>query len=215
MIATAKLKYVGVSAQKTRLVIDQVRGKPVGDALSILRYTPKRVAKDPHKLMSSAVANAQQRVRLQVMSYHLRGHSGEEWRDFDDALRSAAARGVSVQLIVSNWEQREDRIGDLQALAQVENVEVRIATIPEHSSGFIPYARTIHAKYMTIDGSVGWIGTSNANGDYFLNSRNAGFVVEGVTFADALDRFFDSLWESDYVEPVDPEREYEAPRVRE
>jgi len=61
VIATAKLKYLGVSAQKTRLVIDQVRGKPVGDALSILRYSPKRVAKDVHKLMSSAVANAQQR----------------------------------------------------------------------------------------------------------------------------------------------------------
>ena len=60
MISTAKLKYLGVSAQKTRLVIDQVRGKPVGDALSILRYSPKRVAKDVRKLVNSAVANAQQ-----------------------------------------------------------------------------------------------------------------------------------------------------------
>ena len=61
MIATAKLKYLGVSAQKTRLVVDQVRGKPVGDALTILRYSPKRVARDLWKLMNSAVANAQQR----------------------------------------------------------------------------------------------------------------------------------------------------------
>ena len=60
MIATAKLKYLGVSAQKTRLVVDQVRGKPVGDALTILRYSPRRVAEDVRKLVNSAVANAQQ-----------------------------------------------------------------------------------------------------------------------------------------------------------
>jgi large subunit ribosomal protein L22 len=60
VIATAKLKYLGVSAQKTRLVIDQVRGKKVGDALAILHYSPKRVARDLEKLVHSAVANAQQ-----------------------------------------------------------------------------------------------------------------------------------------------------------
>ena len=61
MIARAKLKYLGVSAQKTRLVVDQVRGRSVGDALTILRHSPKRVARDVGKLMNSAVANAQQR----------------------------------------------------------------------------------------------------------------------------------------------------------
>lgn len=61
MIARAKLKYLGVSAQKTRLVVDQVRGRPVGEARTILRFSPKRVARDLGKLMDSAVANAQQR----------------------------------------------------------------------------------------------------------------------------------------------------------
>ena len=59
MIATAKLKYLGVSPQKVRLVMDQVRGKNVGDALTILQYSPKRVARDLEKLLKSAVANAQ------------------------------------------------------------------------------------------------------------------------------------------------------------
>jgi large subunit ribosomal protein L22 len=59
--ATAKLRYFGVSAQKTRLVVDQVRGKPVGDALSILHYSRKRVARDLEKLLRSALANAQQK----------------------------------------------------------------------------------------------------------------------------------------------------------
>ena len=61
MVATAKLKYLGVSAQKVRLVVDQVRGKQVEDAISILRYSPKRVARDLEKLLKSAVANAQQK----------------------------------------------------------------------------------------------------------------------------------------------------------
>ena len=61
MIATAKLKYLGVSAQKTRLVVDQVRGKNVGEAMNILRYSPKLVAKDLEKLLKSALANAQQK----------------------------------------------------------------------------------------------------------------------------------------------------------
>jgi large subunit ribosomal protein L22 len=61
VIARAKLKYLGVSAQKTRLVVDQLRGRPVGDALSMLRHSPKRVAKDVSKVVSSALANAQQK----------------------------------------------------------------------------------------------------------------------------------------------------------
>ena len=61
MIARAKLKYLGVSAQKTRLVVDQVRGKNLADALAVLRYSPKLVAKDLEKVVRSALANAQQK----------------------------------------------------------------------------------------------------------------------------------------------------------
>ena len=61
MIARAKMKYLGVSAQKARLVVDQIRGRNVDDALSILRYSPKLVARDVEKLVKSAVANAQQK----------------------------------------------------------------------------------------------------------------------------------------------------------
>ena len=61
MISRAKLKYLGVSAQKTRLVVDQVRGKKVGDARDLLFYSRKLVAKDLKKLLDSALANAQQK----------------------------------------------------------------------------------------------------------------------------------------------------------
>ncbi len=61
MVATAKLMYLGVSPQKVRLVVDQVRGKPVEEAIGILHYCPKRVSQDLEKLLKSAVANAQQK----------------------------------------------------------------------------------------------------------------------------------------------------------
>ncbi len=61
MRARAQHKYLGVSAQKTRLVVDQVRGRSVGDALSVLRFSPKRVARDVEKVVRSALANAQQK----------------------------------------------------------------------------------------------------------------------------------------------------------
>ncbi len=61
MVARATLRYLGVSAQKTRLVVDQIRGCSVGDALATLRHSPKRVARDVERLLRSAVANARQK----------------------------------------------------------------------------------------------------------------------------------------------------------
>jgi large subunit ribosomal protein L22 len=59
MEATATLRYLKASPQKVRLVADLVRGKKVEEALSILRFTRKAVAKDLEKLVRSAVANAE------------------------------------------------------------------------------------------------------------------------------------------------------------
>ncbi|HEX8171216.1 MAG TPA: 50S ribosomal protein L22 [Thermoanaerobaculia bacterium] len=59
MEATATLKYLKASPQKVRLVADLVRGKKVEEALNILRFTRKSVAKDLEKLLRSAVANAE------------------------------------------------------------------------------------------------------------------------------------------------------------
>ena len=58
MVAKATVKYLKVSPQKVRLVADQIRGKSVEEARSILKYSKKKVARDLHKLLMSAVANA-------------------------------------------------------------------------------------------------------------------------------------------------------------
>ena len=61
METSAKLKYVRLSPQKTRLVVDMVRGKAVQEALNILKFSPQRPADIVAKVMRSAVANAEQK----------------------------------------------------------------------------------------------------------------------------------------------------------
>ncbi|HEV8335581.1 MAG TPA: 50S ribosomal protein L22 [Candidatus Polarisedimenticolia bacterium] len=58
MVSRATMRYLGSSAQKTRLVVDLIRGKRVEEALATLRVTKKGVAKDVSKVVASAVANA-------------------------------------------------------------------------------------------------------------------------------------------------------------
>ena len=55
----AKLRGARLSAQKARLVADQVRGKPVGEALDILSFSTKKGAGIVRKLLESAIANAE------------------------------------------------------------------------------------------------------------------------------------------------------------
>ncbi len=57
MEAVAKLKNCPMSARKMRLVVDNIRGKNVDDALNILRYTKKEAATWLEKLVLSAIAN--------------------------------------------------------------------------------------------------------------------------------------------------------------
>jgi large subunit ribosomal protein L22 len=57
--ATAKARFVHVSATKARRVIDLVRGKPVTEALDILRWAPQAASEPVAKVIASAAANAQ------------------------------------------------------------------------------------------------------------------------------------------------------------
>lgn len=59
MEVAAKLKGATISAQKARLVADQVRGKPVEEALDILAFSPKKAAVIVKKILNSAIANAE------------------------------------------------------------------------------------------------------------------------------------------------------------
>lgn len=59
MQAVARLRYARISAQKARLVADQIRGKPVGSALQLLTFSNKKAAHLVKKALESAIANAE------------------------------------------------------------------------------------------------------------------------------------------------------------
>ena len=72
-VVRAQAKYVRTSARKARLVCDHIRGKSVVEARAILAHTPRAVAADWEKLLSSAVANAEHNHEL--IGDELRIHS--------------------------------------------------------------------------------------------------------------------------------------------
>ena len=55
----AEARYIRISAQKARLVVDLIRGKQAGAAINTLRAANKRIAPTVEKVLQSAIANAQ------------------------------------------------------------------------------------------------------------------------------------------------------------
>jgi len=83
----AELKNCGVSAQKTRLVIDLIRGKPAVEALTTLKFTNKVAARHVGRLLASAVANAEENYgvnRDDLMVYKISADDAptRKWRSF-------------------------------------------------------------------------------------------------------------------------------------
>jgi large subunit ribosomal protein L22 len=64
MQTVARARFVRVSARKARLVLDQIRGKSVGDALATLEYTPRAAARLVEKVLRSAIANAEHNYQV-------------------------------------------------------------------------------------------------------------------------------------------------------
>lgn len=60
MEVSAKLIRAGISAQKARLVADQIRGLSAESAVELLQFSPKKAAKLVKKVVDSAIANAEE-----------------------------------------------------------------------------------------------------------------------------------------------------------
>jgi len=118
---------------------------------------------------------------------------------------------VKIQLLVSSWNLSQPDVEYLKSLALVPNVEVRVATLPEASSGFIPFARILHSKIMSIDGEIAWVGSSNWAGGYFDNSRNIEIVLRNPKMAQRLAQLHEQWWASSYAVPIDVTRQYPVP----
>ncbi len=64
--AQAHARFVRVSNTKAKIVLDQIKGKNIGDALGILAYSPRYAAEIIEKVLKSAVANAENNLELDV-----------------------------------------------------------------------------------------------------------------------------------------------------
>jgi large subunit ribosomal protein L22 len=86
MEAKAVLKYVRISPQKARLVVDMVRGKKVEEADRILTFAQKKAARIIRKVVKSAVANATQNPNVDENILYVKkiyvdqGPSLKRWR---------------------------------------------------------------------------------------------------------------------------------------
>jgi phosphatidylserine/phosphatidylglycerophosphate/cardiolipin synthase-like enzyme len=180
-------------------------------------FSPQGYLPDPGSWelprLVALIDGAKRSVRVQVLTYRAKGRDGSEFRELEDALKRASARGVKVELLVSDWSKRSGTIEGLQTLQAPPGLTVKILTLPRWSGGFIPFARVVHAKYMVVDGESAWVGTSNWERDYFTQTRNVGLIVEGEAFARRLDRFFQDNWSSPYAAEVDPKATYVPPAI--
>ena len=169
---------------------------------------------DSEEVLPRLLAQARKEVRVQLLDYAPLSH-GAGRRPFyaviDNALRAAAARGVKVRLMVSHWNTEAPAVDHLKSLALIPGVEVRIVMLPRASTGFIPFARVIHTKAMSIDGEVAWVGTSNWAGGYLDKSRNLEVVLRNPAMAARLAALHEQTWSSAYAEPLDINRRYPKP----
>jgi len=159
------------------------------------------------------IEEAHESIEIQLLTYSLTDYSGEYWDVLDKALRDAAAGGVHIRMILSDWCKSKPLIDYIKDLSQVENIEIKLGTIPEWSGGFISFARVEHCKYMVIDNKIAWVGTSNWSKDYFYSSRNIEIVTGCTDIVTKLSEKFEAGWNGDYVYFVDPHEDYEPPKI--
>lgn len=152
------------------------------------------------------INNAKRSLHIQMYAYNTR----DEFTDIDKALRNAAERGVKIKIIFSNWAIRKGATEVIQDLTKVPNIEVKFSAIPEHSTGFIPYARVEHCKYFVADNNISWVSSANWERGYFYGSRNATLVIDNRNVNKALKKIFMTDWNSKYTETVDANKTYES-----
>lgn len=154
------------------------------------------------------IDGAKNDVALQFLTYSPAGRDRTVYSVLNDALQRAAARGVSVNLIVSDWSKEKPTVDFLKDLSRIPNIKIKFSAIPEWSGGYIPYARVEHCKYIISDNDKFWLGTSNAEQGYFYRLRNVGVVVQNARLTHLLRKIFLKGWDGPYVEVVDPKLEY-------
>lgn len=96
MEVAAKLKFTRMSAQKCRLVCDQIRGLPIDRALDILRFSTKRAAQTIKKLLDSAIANAEHNFGADIDELRVAQIYADQGPAYKRMMARAKGRGSRI-----------------------------------------------------------------------------------------------------------------------
>ena len=179
-------------------------------------YSPKGLIPDSSLWDETAIVNlidaARTDVLCQFLTYSPVARDKSAYTVLNDALKRAAARGVKVRMIVSDWSKDHPTVDSLKSLSRTQNIEIKFSAIPEWSGGYISFARVEHCKYLVTDSSRCWLGTSNAEKSYFYSTRNLGVVAASPKITGILRNIFLKDWDGPYTELIKPDMEYKARR---
>ena len=172
---------------------------PGDTALVWTSFSPGSLLPDSTAWDLDALARLLDGARHEVVAQFLSYGTGPPARrdtTLDGALRRAAARGVRVKLIVSDWEAGGHGMPDFLSLMQVPNLQAKLSRVPEWSKGYIPFARVEHCKYLVVDSLWTWVGTSNWEPSYFHATRNAALTLRNRRLALQARRIFEASWDA-------------------
>ena len=96
MNATAKLRSARISAQKVRLVADQVRGMPVEEAEQLLSFSTKKAARIIKKVLLSAIANAEHNEGADIDELNVSSIMVDEGPTLKRGRARAKGRGTRI-----------------------------------------------------------------------------------------------------------------------
>jgi large subunit ribosomal protein L22 len=96
MEVRAAAKYVRISPQKVRKLIDAVKGKPVEEGLDLLKFMPQKAASIVEKTIRSAVANADQIPDMDVDSLVIQNITADQGPTLKRFKARARGRGTRI-----------------------------------------------------------------------------------------------------------------------
>ncbi len=159
------------------------------------------------------INSAQKSIFIDIFQYGLSSSYSPVYYDYiDRALRQAAARGVRIKFMVSDWALSENQQAVLKSLQVMPNIEVRYLAIPEAEEGHISFARVSHTKLLIADGKTAWTGSANWQPGYFNESRNVGIITGKNELVQNLTKFFNTAWKSSYARYLELDKTYSPPR---
>ncbi|KAL0212011.1 hypothetical protein RCL1_005637 [Eukaryota sp. TZLM3-RCL] len=167
---------------------------------------------DDLETIKRIITSAEKYVYVSVMDYQPANSFPTDrkqpyyWPDIDSLLRAVAFdNSTKIRLMASKWDYtKKSLIPFLKSLNAVPNIEVKIFEIPHLSDGRVyDHTRVNHAKFMVTD-KTAFIGTSNWDGSYFLNTAGSSFIIDNYEeMRKNVADIFMRDWNSKYAKSVD------------